>query len=89
MTPAPYREGDYLLSAGQLATCKGLCSYIRNTGQKPLAIHDFDDDWTPSGDMMREWLVVGGYVEQRDASPDSGEPGGLYLTDKGEALANG
>jgi hypothetical protein len=63
---------------------KRLCEYISNTGQLPLAVHDFDDDWTPAGDMYREDLVEAGLIEQRE--PGEGEPGGIYLTIAGMEL---
>ncbi len=66
--------------------CKMLVAYIRNTGQRPLAVHDFDDDWTPTGETYRDWLRQAGYIEERDADPDAGEPGGIYLTPEGEAV---
>ena len=68
--------------------CAMLCGYIRNTTQVPLALHDFDDDWTPAGDTYRDWLKQGGYIEEREADPEAGEPGGIYLTPEGEAVAN-
>lgn len=61
-----------------------LCRYIANTGQTPLAIHDFDDDWTPAGEMYRDDLVEAGLIEQREAGEN--EPGGIYLTGAGIGL---
>lgn len=61
-----------------------LCQYVRNTAQVPLAVHDFDDDWTPAGAMYRDDLVEAGLIEIREAGED--EPGGVYLTPAGEAL---
>jgi hypothetical protein len=79
------------VSAGELTPemvtrCRQLCQYIRNTGHSPLAVHDFDDDWTPAGDAYRSWLKQGGYIEEREADPAAGEVGGIYLTAAGEAL---
>lgn len=68
--------------------CVMLCRYINNTGQRPLAVHEFDDDWSPTGDMLRDWLKQAGYIEEREANPEGGEPGGIYLTDAGKAVAN-
>ena len=62
-----------------------LCAYVRNTGQEPLAVHDFDDDWTPAGDMYRDDLLEAGLIEIREPGED--EPGGLYLTPAGAVLA--
>lgn len=64
-----------------------LCQYVRNTAQVPLAVHDFDDDWSPAGEFNRDELVSAGLIEIREAG--EGEPGGIYLTAAGEALANG
>lgn len=55
-----------------------LCKYISNTGQLPLRPDDFDDDWTPAGEMYREDLREAGLIEERQ--PGDGEPGGIYLT---------
>lgn len=66
---------------------KRLCEYISNTGQLPLAVHDFDDDWTPAGDMYRDDLVEAALIEVRE--PGEGEPGGIYLTLAGAELVNG
>lgn len=82
MTP-----GQAAQNVALAAQRKCLCQYVRNTAQVPLAVHDFDDDWTPAGDMYREDLVEAGLIEQREAG--EGEPGGIYLTPAGEALANG
>jgi hypothetical protein len=65
--------------------CAMLARYIRNTAQVPLAVHDFDDDWTPAGDTYRDWLKQAGYIEEREADPEADEPGGIYLTAEGEA----
>ena len=56
-----------------------LCKYIRNTGQVPLRIDDFDDDWTPAGEEYRRQLVVDGLIELRE--------GGIVLTEAGERKA--
>jgi hypothetical protein len=73
--------------AALAAQRKRLCEYVRNTAQVPLALHDFDDDWLPAGEMYRDDLVAAGLIEIREAGED--EPGGLYLTPAGEELANG
>lgn len=36
--------------------------YIRNTGQQPLPVAAFDDDWDPVGPMVRERLKAGGWI---------------------------
>lgn len=77
------------LTSAMIQKCAMLCGYIRNTAQVPLAVHEFDDDWTPSGDTYRDWLRQGGYIEEREADAETGEQGGIYLTPAGEALANG
>jgi hypothetical protein len=71
-----------------------LCQYVRNTGQAPLRVDDFDDDWCPVGEQYREQLVDAGLIEVRasvEPTPDdpdapAPEPGGIYLTDAGRAL---
>ena len=67
------------------AQARRLCQYIRNTGQIPLRTDDFDDDWSPVGEDYRAGLRQEGLIEERLA--DSDEPGGIYLTAAGEALA--
>ncbi|APZ81808.1 hypothetical protein vBEliSR6L_43 [Erythrobacter phage vB_EliS_R6L] len=84
--------------------CAMLCGYIKNTAQEPLAVHDFDDDWTPAGETYRDWLLQAGYIEIReeddgqdrksysddqDRESYTSEPGGIYLTDAGKAVVNG
>lgn len=63
---------------------KRLCQYISNTGQHPLRVDDFDDDWTPVGEMYRDDLVEAGLIEVREHGED--EPGGIYLTLAGAGL---
>lgn len=63
---------------------KRLCQYISNTGQHPLRVDDFDDDWTPTGEMYRDDLVEAGLIEVREHGED--EPGGIYLTLTGAGL---
>lgn len=63
-----------------------LCKYIRNTAQVPLAVHDFDDDWTPAGEMYRDDLIEAELISVRE--PGEGEPGGIYLTVLGEIAAD-
>lgn len=77
-------EKEDAQNAALAAQRKQLCQYIRNTAQSPLAVHDFDDDWTPVGEMYRDDLVEAGLIEIREASDE--ERGGIYLTDAGEAL---
>ena len=55
-----------------------LCQYVRNTGQSPLRIADFDDDWEPAGAMYREGLVADGLIAESE--------GGMVLTEAGLAL---
>lgn len=74
------------LEKAQLQRRRQLCQYVRNTGQTPLAVHDFDDDWTPAGAMYRDDLVEAGLIEIRDPTED--ERGGIFLTAEGEALIN-
>lgn len=60
---------------------KLLCEYVRNTGQVPLRVLDFDDDWEPAGAMYRQSLVDDGLITEQG--------GGIVLTDAGKALADG
>ncbi len=55
---------------------KRCVQYIRNTGQRPLRIAAFDDDWEPAGPMIRQRL--------RDADLIEEWSGGLMLTVKAE-----
>lgn len=66
---------------------KRLCQYVSNTGQHPLRVDDFDDDWVPVGEMYRDDLVEAGLIEVREHG--EGEPGGIYLTLAGAALVDG
>jgi hypothetical protein len=36
--------------------------YINNTGQQPLSIEAFDEDWEPIGPMVRSELEREGYI---------------------------
>lgn len=36
--------------------------YINNTGQVPLAVEQFDEDWDPVGPMIRSELESSGYI---------------------------
>lgn len=72
------------MSAEVEARNKRLCQYIRNTGQVPLRVDDFDDDWSPVGQSYREDLLAGALIEERH--PGEGEPGGIYLTPAGAGL---
>lgn len=38
--------------------------YIRNTGQVPLKVADFDDDWEPIGPQLRQDLQIAGLITQ-------------------------
>ena len=60
------------------AQMKRLCQYIRNTGQRPLEVADFDEDNSPVGAMLRERMVTAGLIKE--------DAGGLWLTAAGEAL---
>lgn len=75
------------MTDGQKEQARQLCRYVRNTGQVPLRVDDFDDDWSPVGHMYRETLRAEGLIEERPAGED--EPGGIYLTDAGKAMADG
>lgn len=66
---------------------KLLCRYINDTNQFPLPVHEFDDDWTPAGDMYREDLIEAGLIEIRE--PGEEEPGGIYLTPAGAEMVDG
>lgn len=55
-----------------------LCQYVRNTGQRPLEIIDFDDDHSPVGPMLRKAMLNAGLIEEGQ--------GALMLTAAGEAL---
>lgn len=77
------------VTPGFARLARQLCQYIRNTAQVPLRVDDFDDDWCPAGETYRAELVSGGLIEQREAVEELEEPGGIYLTAKGEDLANG
>lgn len=80
-------EGQARQDEAQSKQRRGLCEYIRNTAQVPLAVHDFDDDWTPAGRLYRDDLVAAELIEIR--TEGEGEPGGIYLTAAGEEVANG
>lgn len=77
------------LTPAMLIQCASLCRYIGNTGQVPLPVHEFDDDWSPVGESYRDWLPQSECIEIRDANPDTDEPGGIYLTATGNELAHG
>jgi predicted phage terminase large subunit-like protein len=47
-------------------------AYIRNTGQVPLPVADFDDDWEPIGPNVRRQLVAAGLAVE--------SAGGIRLT---------
>lgn len=57
-----------------------LCQYIRNTGQVPLRFDDFDEDWSPVGNLYREMLTEAEMITE-------GEDG-IRLTAAGEAEAD-
>lgn len=57
---------------------KQYTQYIKNTGQVPLKIEHFDDDWAPIGLTVRIALRDNGLVTE--------EADGLRLTRKGESL---
>lgn len=63
-----------------------LCAYVVNTGQVPLRVDDFDDDWSPAGDNYRTELRDAGLIEEREPAED-GATGGIVLTGAGRALA--
>lgn len=69
---------------------KELCQYINNTGQTPLRVDDFDDDWCPTGEMYRDMLFEDELItidEPRPPTDDTdGQEGGIYLTPAGAAL---
>lgn len=65
-------------------TDKQLCQYIRNTGQTPLRVADFDDDWEPAGEMYRDQLLADGLILISDGTGEA--PAGIVLTAAGEAL---
>lgn len=57
---------------------KKYLQYVRNTGNRPLAIIHFDDDWEPIGPTVRSDLMRYGLIEQH--------AGGLMLTVEAEAM---
>ena len=40
--------------------------YIKNTGQKPLAVEQFDDDWEPIGPMVRRDMQAAKLITVKD-----------------------
>lgn len=40
--------------------------YINNTGQVPLSVAAFDDDWEPIGPMIRRDMVAADLIQIRD-----------------------
>lgn len=55
---------------------KQYCQYIINTGQRPLAIAAFDDDWEPIGPIVRADLMNANFIEEH--------AGAIILTNEGE-----
>jgi hypothetical protein len=45
--------------------------YIRNTGQRPLAVAAFDEDWEPIGPMVRADMMKADLIQCR--------PEGIFL----------
>jgi hypothetical protein len=64
-----------------------LCAYIRNTGQEPLRVVDFDDDWSPAGQTYRDELLESELIIIEGAVPEEGEQGGIRLTASGWVLS--
>lgn len=60
---------------------KKYVDYIRNTGQAPLPVGAFDDDWDPIGPRIRAQLEAEGLIYE--VRPDGGAFGdaapGIYL----------
>ena len=52
--------------------------YLKNTGQDPLPVEAFDEDWEPIGSRLREDLILVGWVKEVS--------GGLSLTPQGQAI---
>lgn len=69
---------------------KELCQYINNTGRTPLRVDDFDDDWCPTGEMYRDWMLEAGLITIEEPRPPTdntvGQEGGIFLTPAGAAL---
>lgn len=84
----PQSEKEAAQDRALLDLRKRLCQYISNTGQYPLRIDDFDDDWNPAGDMYREDLVEAGLIDVREPNEAAEEQGGIYLTLAGAALVD-
>ena len=55
--------------------------YIINTGQVPLPVEAFDDDWEPAGYMIRPVLLALGWITERED--------GIRLTDAGRGALPG
>ncbi len=41
---------------------KQYVDYINNTGQVPLPVHMFDEDWEPIGPMLRRDMAAEGLI---------------------------
>lgn len=75
------------MTPAQLEQNMRLCAYIRNTGQVPLRLDDFDDDWSPAGELYRDSLTLHGLAEVVEPDEEAGVVGGIVLTEAGKALA--